>query len=315
MEKYEKISEIKVKGIPRLKTGFEELDWLYGKTIFSDKITTVWGFPQKTLSLWAGEGGVGKSRTTISVAKKLVSRGNRVLYFQNEVDLGTFAGWVKGDNSKNIDKFYCSNAVDLKTQMEIIDEISPHIVFVDSINQIEEFKSGSKQNIKNMIEGYNGIEGYRPITSRKETHVVFISQLNQDGSVKGSTTLSHLVDIVMKLEREKNSDLFRISVGSKHRYGPSGPQYYSLWKHTDAGVECVSSNRLKDEHWCNSHGLVVEMNDVAPIEPEIDTTNMSENMKWFYEQVENPDPYIPIKPEKKENCIIGFIRKGWFGGE
>ena len=50
---------------------------------------------------------------------------------------------------------------------------------------------------------------------------------------------------------------------------------------------------MKDKHWCNYHGLLVKIDYVAPIENIKPRIEVSENMKWFYEQEKNPDPYIP----------------------
>jgi len=102
------ISEIKPETVKRSPSGFSELDWLYG---YSKTPTGIyWGIPYGKISLWAGESGVGKSRAAISVAKKLVNIGARVLYFQNEVDLPTFADWVKC----NYNNFIVSDDTDLK---------------------------------------------------------------------------------------------------------------------------------------------------------------------------------------------------------
>ena len=246
------ISDIKPEAVKRSSSGFSELDWLYGK---SDTPTGIyWGIPYGKISLWAGESGVGKSRAAISVAKKLVNIGARVLYFQNEVDLATFSGWVKKGNS-DLYNFIVSDDVDLKSQIKNIIIAQPNVVFVDSINQLEEYKSGTKRDIKNIIEGYDGIEGYRGISKSLNCHIILISQLNQDGSVKGSTTLSHLIDIEFSVISSGIDDHFLIKIGKKHRYGKTGEMFKTLWKHTDSGVESVSKYRTEDKVWCDTHNI------------------------------------------------------------
>ncbi len=243
------ISEIKPETVKRSLSGFSELDWLYGYSKFPNGI--YWGIPYGKISLWAGESGVGKSRAAISVAKKLVNIGARVLYFQNEVDLPTFADWVKC----NYNNFIVSDDTDLKNQIKNIIMAQPNVVFVDSVNQIEEYKSGTKRDIKNIIEGYNGIEGFRGISKSLNCHIVLISQLNQDGTVKGSTTLSHLIDIEFSVILSGIDDHFLIKVGKKHRYGRTGEMFKTLWRHTDEGVESVSKYRTEDKIWCQSHNI------------------------------------------------------------
>jgi predicted ATP-dependent serine protease len=246
------ISKIKPKAVPRFNSGYPELNWIYGKSNTSKGI--MWGIPFGKISLWAGAGGVGKSRAAISIAKKIVKLGGRILYFQNEVDLPTFSGWVKKGNY-NFNNFLVSDSVDLETQIQDIKAAKVHIVFVDSINQLEEYRSGTKTDIKNIIEGYDGNIGFRQVSKETNSHIVFISQLNQDGSVKGSTTLSHLVDIEIKVKNIDIDNHFLIEVGDKHRYGRTGDMFRTLWKHTDSGVESVSDHRYRDKVWSDSKGV------------------------------------------------------------
>ena len=250
------ISKIKPKAVPRFNSGYPELNWIYGKSNTPKGI--MWGIPFGKISLWAGAGGVGKSRAAISIAKKIVSLGGRILYFQNEVDLPTFSGWVK-KGTHNLDDFLVSDSIDLETQIKDIRTAKAHMVFVDSINQLEEYRSGTKTDIKRIIEGDNGGIGFREISKRTNSHIVFISQLNQDGSVKGSTTLSHLVDVEIKVNNVEIDDHFLIEIGDKNRYGKTGDMFKTLWKHTDCGVESVSEHRYRDKVWCDSNRKKVQI--------------------------------------------------------
>ena len=92
--KYQSIANIKAEKPRRITTGEPELDWLYGVSVFPEGNEV--GMPVKTISTWVGEGGVGKSRLAIKVARHKVLNGSTVLYFQNEVDKSTMASWVKG---------------------------------------------------------------------------------------------------------------------------------------------------------------------------------------------------------------------------
>ncbi len=85
-----------------------ELNWQYGfsKEAYPGKRLSI-GLPVGKISLWAGEAGVGKSRATIEVAK-CFSKKWRVLYFTNEMSLGSFADFVKGRNDYVSGKFFIS---------------------------------------------------------------------------------------------------------------------------------------------------------------------------------------------------------------
>jgi hypothetical protein len=238
MDNYTSISNVKAETVKRVSSGHDELDWLYG--LSKDKNLYQWGIPVRTISTWVGEGGVGKSRLAINLAKYKSSHGKKVLYLQNEVDLATLAGWV-GDNT--LKNFYCSDVTALSEQVAIVKELRPDFVFVDSINLIDEFGSGTAKSIKTIVDGFrDAIEG-------SETHVIILCQLNKEGKATGSTALSHLPDINLHLTNTEEDGVFAVSIGKKHRYGRKGKTYTSLWRHIETGVECISKNRLADDRW------------------------------------------------------------------
>jgi len=267
MDNIFKISEVEAKPVLRAPTGFQELDWIYGCSTFNAtharrQITYQWGIPQGKISLWSGESGVGKSRAAIKLAGSYARAGVKVLYFQNEVDVSTFAGWVKqtsGLSGSQLDSFICSDAKTLGKMIEAIYYVNPSIVIVDSVNEIEEFETGSKKQARLIIEGGGIKKGFRDACLEVKCHVILLSQLNQDGTIKGGTSLPHLVDIALNLKhlQGQRGNLFVLGVGIKHRYGRTGKEFYSIWEHSDNGVECISDYSLEDDRWCLTHGISV----------------------------------------------------------
>ncbi len=229
--KYISIANITAEKPRRITTGEPELDWLYGKSEFPEG--TEVGIPVKTISTWCGEGGVGKSRLAIKVARYKVQNGSTVLYFQNEVDLPTLASWVKGNTE--LDNFYCSEVTALNEQVEIIKELKPDLVFIDSINLVDEFGTGTARSIKKIIDAFRG--------AIRETgsHVVILCQLNKQNEATGSTALGHLPDTNLVLTNYY--DAFKVSIGKKNRYGPKGSKYFGIWEHLAENVRCISNNR------------------------------------------------------------------------
>jgi predicted ATP-dependent serine protease len=223
----------------RLSSGFLELDWLYGET------GNHWGIPMKAISLWAGESGTGKSRTAIAVCNKISSNGHRVLYFQNESDLGTFCQKIKYDS------FRVSNSVSLFDMVEDIKVDRPIFVVIDSVNMITEFGSGSKKQIELIMNAL------REVVKVYGCHIILLGQLNQDGSIKGSTTLPHLVDIALNIEKDSLDGFFFIKVGMKHRFGRTGESFTTGWRHTNDGVESVTTIRIGDRKWKSSNSVYV----------------------------------------------------------
>jgi len=253
---YVSLSEIEAKPLARAKTGFDELDFIYGVSKFPDR--TMWGMPRGTISLWSGTSGIGKSRMAIEVAKNIVKSDPsfKVLYFQTEADLEDFAGWVK--DSSQYKNFYCSGENKIDKMIDIIYEVKPHIVFIDSVNEIDEFINGTKQEARRLINGEGDKVGLKKICKDLgDCHIILLGQLNQDMSIKGGTSLPHLVDIALNLQSydKECRSTFTVTVGVKHRYGRRDNSIYGIWQHSDDGVWSASSNRMYDSLWCETHGL------------------------------------------------------------
>ncbi|MCK5603140.1 AAA family ATPase [Candidatus Pacearchaeota archaeon] len=255
MEKcnYISLADVDAEPIRRYDSGIDEMNWLWGVSEFKRRGTFSWGAPKGKITLIAGAGGIGKSRGAIAMAKSMAAPKLRlhrkakpsykVLYFQNEVDDSTFAGWANQGGAVPR-SFHVSSASNLEGQMRAIRSLRPHFVFVDSINMVEEFATGSKKKITNLVQRY------QEVCRVVGCHVIFLCQLNVDGSVKGGSTLTHLVDIVFKALPYGIDGYFGIAVGSKHRYGPTGEQRYSVWRHTADGAICDSAHRIEDGRWC-----------------------------------------------------------------
>ena len=94
--------------------------------------------------------------------------------------------------------------------------------------------------------------------------------MNKEGETKGSTALTHLVDIdfyVSRSERvlkEYGKGYFEVRVGKKCRGGRVDEEFYCVWKHYDTKADIESDNRVKDEIWAKSHGhLPFDINELA----------------------------------------------------
>jgi len=299
-KKYTSISKIKAMTIDRMSTGQNELDWLYGCSDRPDD-GKIWGMPVGTISTWVGEGGVGKSRLAINIAKTKVLSGKTVLYFQNEVDLPTLAYWV---NDNKLDDFYCSEVTSLADQSEAVMELKPDLVVVDSINLVDEFGTGTAKSIKKIIDSF------RAAIKGTKCHVIILCQLNKEGSATGSTALGHLPDVNINLTNTEEDEVFQLTIGKKHRYGRKGKAYHGLWRHTDDGVESISHNRMKDNRW----NLALNTENLAP-----NPVSPYTNKDFFTFDIFSPDDVIipmavtskfNFKPDLVFDAVFADLAKG-----
>jgi predicted ATP-dependent serine protease len=257
MENLKRLSEIEAKPIPRLLSGFDELDFIYGYSRFTRR--TVWGMADGKISLWAGTSGIGKSRLAIEVAKSVALTGQKVLYIQTESELEDFAGWA--NDTSNLDSFYCSGEDRSDKIIELILHVQPTLVIIDSVNEIEDFNGNAKSS-KLLIKGdgvHDGLKQTVKAVSKLNggCHLILLAQLNQDcKTIKGGTSLPHLVDTALNLRpyTADSKSLFTVTVGVKHRQGRRDDHIYGVWMHEENGVRSCSDNRWCDEEWCKSKG-------------------------------------------------------------
>ena len=249
-----KIKDIKALPVKRLPTGLSSIDRLYGKTRWTDpqgNKKMLWGLPDKAISLWAGQGGIGKSRLAVEVTKAVTKKRYKVLYFQNEMPESRFADKILAAGGLS-DYLYLSESKVLAEQIKEIKEVKPHLIVIDSINMVEDFGYGSDRKVKNVITAYEDV------LMEQGGHVIFLSQLTKKGEARGSTVLSHLVDVVFKL-KTAGPGMFWFDVGNKNRYGEVGPIFSSTWDHHDTGVvEWSQGFEFEDQDWCESNGLQYE---------------------------------------------------------
>jgi len=248
-----KLSEISNKSITRISCGIIELDRAIGKTDIGN--SRFFGFPIGKISYLSGEHGVGKSRLSIQICKTLNKQGHKILYFQGEVPLPQFKEWF-GHNPDNI---LCGNETDPSSIIDDINVVNPSFVVVDSVNMIDGFMTIAKD--KNSF-----FTDLRRSLNEVQAHCLMLGQLNKDGSAKGPSDITHLVDIVCKLQFLKNAD-FIVNSGwkrdtklkylqtmsnqygncfvwdiGKNRYGCSGG--WVMFRHNAADVQFLASKDI-----------------------------------------------------------------------
>ena len=148
--------------------------------------------------------------------------------------------------------------------IESMYKLMPNIIFIDSVNEIDEFMSGNKKEARRLINGLvdesgNEIKpGLRKVCQDLGCHIIILGQKNQDGTIKGGTSFPHLVDVEVFIHKESKKFFvpdkhFIVEMG-KNRYGDSDRATY--WKHEDDGVILASDNRLGEKKYCEIMGLI-----------------------------------------------------------
>jgi KaiC/GvpD/RAD55 family RecA-like ATPase len=290
------LNNIKDTVILRLSTGFKDLDRVFGSTVAYN--IEAFGMPCGRIVFASGEPGVGKTRLSIAIIKKINARGGKVLVFQGEVPPQEFKNWT--GNVCNPHKFFVSDDTKIDQIIDHIRREVPTFVVIDSANMIDDYEKPSE--IRNILDDLKAVVA--------ETGCVcfMIGHLTKDGKMKGNSDVAHLVDVEcsiikvhtgnmksfegmsvyeaaldrstemsqMKPAMKKVCDacdiMFRYNVG-KNRYGPSGG--WVVFRHNSTGIEYLDSpGNLSDR----MHELIMSYHtgNVGKVEEKVSSWS-----KWW----------------------------------
>jgi DNA repair protein RadA/Sms len=205
--KVKKLSEINHEENKRLSTGFLEMDNVMGGGIVLGSVT-----------LLAGDPGIGKSTLLLQTALNISDKQKNVLYIsgeesQEQVKLRA----VRLAKNLNNDHLFLISLTDTNAICNLIREENPGFVIIDSIQTMESENltglSGSVGQVR-----YATAE-FMKLAKTLNIPVILVGHVTKEGMVAGPMILSHMVDTVLFLEGEKNTGT-RLLRSLKNRFGP-----------------------------------------------------------------------------------------------
>ncbi|GAB3218779.1 DNA repair protein RadA [Mycolicibacterium hippocampi] len=204
-------------------TGVSELDRVLGGGLVPGSVT-----------LLAGDPGVGKSTLLLEVVHRWAQTGRRALYLSGEESAGQIRLRAERTGCTH-DEVYLAAESDLQTALGHIDAVQPSLVVVDSVQTMSTAE----------VDGVSGgVTQVRAVTTAltmtaKTTGVaiLLVGHVTKDGAIAGPRSLEHLVDVVLHFEGDRSSSL-RMVRGVKNRFGAADEVGCFLLH--DNGIECVS---------------------------------------------------------------------------
>ena len=199
-----KLSEVFYEEKERLKTGFSEMDTVLGGGIVRGSVTLI-----------AGDPGIGKSTLLLQTALN-ISSPNTVLYISGEESEEQIKLRAQRISSK-IGELLVLSMTNTDAINEVIAEVKPSLVIIDSIQTIESER----------LEGLAGSVGqvrYAAFSFVKTAKtfgipIFIVGHVTKEGMVAGPMVLSHMVDTVLFLEGERFTRT-RVLRSLKNRFGP-----------------------------------------------------------------------------------------------
>ncbi len=212
-------------------TGVSELDRVLGGGLVAGSVT-----------LLAGDPGVGKSTLLLEVANRWAHTGRRALYLSGEESAGQIRLRAERTGCTH-DNVYLAGESDLQIALGHIDEVKPSLVVVDSVQTMSTTEAdGVSGGVTQVRAVTTALTGYaKTAQSAQPGHpavaMILVGHVTKDGAIAGPRSLEHLVDVVLHFEGDHASSL-RIVRGVKNRFGAADE--VGCFQMHDNGIECVS---------------------------------------------------------------------------
>ncbi|MGA3253566.1 MAG: DNA repair protein RadA [Mycobacterium sp.] len=213
-------------------TGIDELDRVLGGGVVPGSVT-----------LLAGDPGVGKSTLLLKAAYRWAQSGRRALYISGEESAGQIR--LRADRiGCDSDEVYLAAESDLHTVLDHIATVQPALVIVDSVQTMSTTEADG-------VAG--GVTQVRAVTAAltaaakaNGVALILVGHVTKDGAIAGPRSLEHLVDVVLHFEGDRNGSL-RMVRGIKNRFG-AADEVGCFMLH-DNGIEGVAdpSNLFLDQ--------------------------------------------------------------------
>jgi len=185
-------------------TGVSELDRVLGG-----------GVVPGSVCLLAGDPGVGKSTLLLEVAHRWAQAGRRALYVSGEESAGQIRMRAERTGSAH-DEVYLTSESDLQTVLGHIDQVSPSLVVVDSIQTMS---AGDTDGVVGGVTQVRAVTAALTAAAKSSgIAMVLVGHVTKDGAIAGPRSLEHLVDVVLHFEGDRNTAL-RMVRGVKNRFG------------------------------------------------------------------------------------------------
>ena len=205
----------------RFLTGMGELDRVLGGGAVRGSLVLVGGAP-----------GIGKSTLMLQICDNLC-RSFSVLYVSGEeserqIKLRAERLGVRGES------LYLYSQTSLDNIIETVNELSPDILIVDSIQTLYNGENtsppGSVAQVKDCTMSLMQLAKGQGIT------IFVIGHVNKEGSIAGPKVLEHMVDCVLYFEGEQHNS-YRILRAAKNRFGATNE--IGVFEMADNGLDEV----------------------------------------------------------------------------
>lgn len=196
------------------------------------------GLVSGSLTLLAGEPGLGKSTLSLQILRSLRQKNQiKLLYVTAEESIDEVARRsVRLRIPQDIFLFQSNNLENIE---KVILEENPQVVVIDSVQTV--FTSSLSQNPGSVSQVTTITSRLLSLSKKHQISIILIGHVTKEGQIAGPKTLEHMVDSVLIMESSDVSNYRTLSF-IKHRYGSTDNEL--LLKMEPSGLEIVTDPSL-----------------------------------------------------------------------
>ena len=188
----------------RYKTGMDEFDNVLGG-----------GLVKGSLVLIGGDPGIGKSTITLQTSGNLANSGLKTLYTTSE-ESGSQIKLRSKRLGVDSDNLYILTETNIEEIKKGMDEISPEVVVIDSIQAVySPYITSSPGSVSQVRECCSILMN---IAKNRGISIIIIGHVTKDGIIAGPKVLEHMVDTVLYFEGDRYKS-YRLLRTMKNRFG------------------------------------------------------------------------------------------------
>lgn len=248
------LSEIEKQHYNRLSCSMGEFDRVLGGGIVPGSVVLVSGDP-----------GIGKSTLLLQMALGLNSPVGSVLYVAGEESAQQIK--IRAERISPKENLAVLNETDVDAIIEAITHVRPRLAIVDSVQTLQTADlNGIAGSVGQVRECAHRLQ---QIAKSLHIPIFLVGHVTKDGNIAGPKTLEHLVDVVLSLEGDPQTN-FRILRASKNRFGSTDE--IGIFEMEESGMVAVNNpSKIFLEKKVDAPGsvIVATLNGLRPILVEV----------------------------------------------
>jgi DNA repair protein RadA/Sms len=204
-------------------TGLIAIDTILGNNLVLGSVTLI-----------AGEPGMGKSTILTELALKMAEDGKKVIYVTGEESPSQINLRLKRLSEKIPDTLYFVEDTTAEAISATLESEKPDLAIIDSIQSIKTQEATGEAGSITQVKASAAI--LTQTAKKTSVPIFFVGQVTKDGDIAGPRVLEHVVDTVLSLEGDR-MHRFRILRVTKNRFGSTDETV--LLDMTEGGLKIV----------------------------------------------------------------------------